>query len=268
LLVQVGAAVWAVHFGYTNFGDLSFDLIVDALNDQHAELIGLVETDLSRPIMANRDLGPPTHTHTHTHTHYLFAPAIVPYFCTPYLYTFAAEHMYTSNTFYLMLSVSVSSSPISKNTSISLPTSHICGADGSLAVQYVAEKMHMYSEFGPSTRENTWGCALLSTYPIVQRNRVILPSPEGELACMVDAVVDINGTRVRVLVPHFGNTEDKLDLKLQHEAVRDLVGNITEPIIFIGYITGRPYSPNYKVPMLAKVGTFSSISLFLSLSLS
>jgi hypothetical protein len=89
LLVQVGAAVWAVHFGYTNFGDLSFDLIVDALNDQHAELIGLVETDLSRPIMANRDLGPPTHTHTHTHTlslrsryRSIFLHSIPLYFCS------------------------------------------------------------------------------------------------------------------------------------------------------------------------------------------
>lgn len=40
---------------------------------------------------------------------------------------------------------------------------------------------------------------------------VILPSPQGELACLIDADLEVNGTLVNVLVTHFGNTEDEID---------------------------------------------------------
>lgn len=47
-------------------------------------------------------------------------------------------------------------------------------------VEFVSEELGFYSDFGPSTATNTWGCALLSAYPIIKSDRIILPSPEGK----------------------------------------------------------------------------------------
>jgi hypothetical protein len=38
-----------------------------------------------------------------------------------------------------------------------------------------------------------------------------LPSPAGEIACLIDAILDIHGRNVGVIVVHFGNTPDYLD---------------------------------------------------------
>jgi len=36
----------------------------------------------------------------------------------------------------------------------------------------------MESDFGPSVLKHTFGCALLSAYPIVESQQLVLPSPE------------------------------------------------------------------------------------------
>jgi endonuclease/exonuclease/phosphatase family metal-dependent hydrolase len=79
-------------------------------------------------------------------------------------------------------------------------------------VEFVTEELGFYSDYGPSTATNTWGCALLSAYPILRSSRIILPSPEGELACLIDADLEVNGTAVNVIVTHFGNTEGRENL--------------------------------------------------------
>ena len=33
-------------------------------------------------------------------------------------------------------------------------------------VEYLVDQMHMYADYGPSTINETWGCALLSAFPI------------------------------------------------------------------------------------------------------
>jgi len=72
-----------------------------------------------------------------------------------------------------------------------------------------------------------------------------LPSPEGELACLIDALIRVDGRLVNVLVTHFGNTEDALDRQLQTTAMADMVRNQTHPMILLTYITDRPRSKNY-----------------------
>lgn len=113
----------------------------------------------------------------------------------------------------------------------------------------------MYSDFGPSTLNNTWGCALLSVYPILHVERWMLPSPEGELACILDATLDLgSGKRVNVIVTHFGNHRDVLDRQLQTEEVAALLRRAapTAPHLFLGYLTNAPYSPHYN--MLVEAG--------------
>lgn len=87
----------------------------------------------------------------------------------------------------------------------------------------------MYSDYGPSTLNDTWGCALLTVFPIgisyctsvpfffvllinlVRVDRVNQPSPDGEVACLIDATLDVNGQLIDVIVTHFGNTEHYRD---------------------------------------------------------
>jgi len=52
---------------------------------------------------------------------------------------------------------------------------------------------------------------------------------------------------VRVIVSHFGNTDDELDRKWQKDGLVKLVKQRPgfKPTIFIGYLTTAPYSPHY-----------------------
>lgn len=165
--------IWTIHFGYDNLGENNFHLVRDLINKEgRPEVIGLLETDLTRVFTGNRDL-----------------------------------------------------------------------------VEYLAAHLHYYSDYGPETRENTWGCALLSLYPIVRADHILMPSITGELACAIDATLDVDGTHVDVIVAHFGNFEDFIDRKLQSEYVRDLVGSKPEnrPVIFLGYVVTEPWGENFKI---------------------
>jgi len=85
-------------------------------------------------------------------------------------------------------------------------------------VEYLENHLHYYSSYGPSTMNDTWGCALLSAFPIgstlcffvnrlVRDDTINLPSPEGEVACLIDATLDVQGKLVDVISVHFGNTQ-------------------------------------------------------------
>ena len=84
----------------------------------------------------------------------------------------------------------------------------------------VAEELNMYIDYGPRTRDATWGCALLSKFPITRSTHHLLPSPEGELACAIHATLDVNGDAIDVLVAHNGQEETPLDRELQVRAMK------------------------------------------------
>ncbi|GAM18230.1 hypothetical protein SAMD00019534_014050, partial [Acytostelium subglobosum LB1] len=169
---EIKSMIWTIHFGYDNYGRNSFSNITDAIRGHGANVIGLLESDLSRIMTSNRDL-----------------------------------------------------------------------------VEWLSSELHMYSDFGPAPSENTWGCALLSVFPIVSSNHVILPSPEGELACLIDAIITVNETPVNVIVTHFGNTEDELDRKLQAAGAAEIVKKNDMPTVFLSYITEKTGGNNYKTLM-------------------
>ena len=78
-----------------------------------------------------------------------------------------------------------------------------------------------YIDIGPGPNKHTWGCVLLSKvysslstiphidtfcaqFPILKSQHHLLPSPDGELAPAIEAVVDIYGVNVTVIVAHNG----------------------------------------------------------------
>ncbi|XP_071951393.1 PGAP2-interacting protein-like isoform X2 [Antedon mediterranea] len=110
---------------------------------------------------------------------------------------------------------------------------------------YLSEKLHMYHDFGPSTKDHTWGNLLLSKYRIVNSTHHLLPSPNGELAPAISATLNISGTLVDVVTGHMGNEGDDEDRKLQAEYLANITKASNRPIVFMGYIVSKPDSRDY-----------------------
>lgn len=110
--------------------------------------------------------------------------------------------------------------------------------------QFLAEDLGMYADLGPGPDKHTWGAILLSKFPIINSTHHLLPSPHGELAPAIHAVLDIWGVHTHVVVSHNGQEEDPLDRELQTtELARILREAYPHPAIFLGYVVTKPHAP-------------------------
>ncbi|KAF8689085.1 Frag1/DRAM/Sfk1 family, partial [Rhizoctonia solani] len=84
----------------------------------------------------------------------------------------------------------------------------------------------------------------LGYFPILNSTHHLLPSPNGELAPAISAVIDAWGTKVHVVVSHNGQEEDPLDRELQSKKLAEIMNaTFPEPTIFLGYVVTKPQSP-------------------------
>ncbi|KAJ2314499.1 Protein cwh43 [Coemansia sp. RSA 2704] len=113
--------------------------------------------------------------------------------------------------------------------------------------QRVAEELNYYVDYGPSPRKHTWGCAMISKFPIKNSTHHLLPSPVGELACAIHATLDVHGRDVDVIVSHNGQEENPLDRKLQTTELARIMRESQNPFIFTGYVVTKPHARNYKL---------------------
>lgn len=110
----------------------------------------------------------------------------------------------------------------------------------------LAHDLNMYADFGPGPNKHTWGCVLLSKFPIVNSTHHLLPSPVGELAPAIHATLQTyNDTLVDVFVFHSGQEEDEEDRRLQSNYMAKLMGNSTRPAILLSYLVVDPGEGNY-----------------------
>ncbi|CDR38357.1 CYFA0S02e00694g1_1 [Cyberlindnera fabianii] len=111
--------------------------------------------------------------------------------------------------------------------------------------QQLAAELNMYADFGPGPNKHTWGCALLSKFPILNSTHHLLPSPVGELAPAIHATLDVYGELVDVVVFHSGQEEDVEDRLLQSLGVRDIMGSSDRPMVLLSYLVTTPLEGNY-----------------------
>lgn len=122
------------------------------------------------------------------------------------------------------------------------------------STQYLAEELGMYVDYGPGPNKHTWGCALLSKFPILNSTHHLLPSPVGELAPAIHATVDAYGTAVDVFVFHSGQEEDPEDRRLQSEYLARLMGASPRPSILLSYLVTKPGEGNYNTYVSERSG--------------
>ncbi|KAI9029267.1 calcofluor white hypersensitive protein [Hyaloraphidium curvatum] len=113
--------------------------------------------------------------------------------------------------------------------------------------QHLAERLGFHVDYGPSPIKHTWGCTLLSRFPILRSEHHLLPSPVGELACAIHATLDVHGREVDVIVSHNGQEENLRDRQLQTDRLAEIArDNGGRPIVFLGYVVTMP-GPQHEI---------------------
>ena len=164
----VTAGIWTIHFSLDNDMWSSERRMRDVIKELELDVVGLLESDLQRIIMGNRD-----------------------------------------------------------------------------TTQFLADDLGMYVDYGPGPNKHTWGCALLSKFPILNSTHHLLPSPVGELAPAIHATLDVYGELLDVVVFHSGQEEDPEDRRLQTEYLSKLMGDSPRPLILLSYLVTVPLQGNY-----------------------
>lgn len=119
----------------------------------------------------------------------------------------------------------------------------------------LGHELNMYADYGPGPNKHTWGCILLSKFPIINSTHYLMPSPDGELAPAIHATIKTyDDILVDVFVFHGGQEEDVEDRRLQSEALSKLMGSTDRPSILLSYLVTTPHEGNYNTFVSEKSG--------------
>ncbi|KAI8358483.1 Frag1/DRAM/Sfk1 family-domain-containing protein [Choanephora cucurbitarum] len=111
--------------------------------------------------------------------------------------------------------------------------------------QSIAEELGYYVDFGPASMKHTWGCLMLSKFPIIKSEHHLLPSPVGELACAIHATLDVHGQPVDFIVSHNGQDENYNDRIQQTTELARIMRTSPNPFVFLGYVVTKPQQEIY-----------------------
>jgi endonuclease/exonuclease/phosphatase family metal-dependent hydrolase len=101
----------------------------------------------------------------------------------------------------------------------------------------------MYVYFGPETRQQTYGVAVLSRFPLYNTETYSLTSV-GEQVVLLRADIQWKGEPVSVYVTHLGETEE--DRSTQTAEILEILSVNTNPKILIGDFNSLPDSEQMK----------------------
>jgi endonuclease/exonuclease/phosphatase family metal-dependent hydrolase len=119
-------------------------------------------------------------------------------------------------------------------------TARIAGGNTDL-VRYFADRLDMYSYYGPKTVAGTFGVALLSRYPI-QSPRTFYMFSQGEQTAAIHAQVVAGSKTFNIFVTHLGNGGPIV----QQEAIlQETAGR--ENVVLVGDFNFRPDTEQYRL---------------------
>ena len=119
-------------------------------------------------------------------------------------------------------------------------TARIAGGNVDV-VAYFANRMNMYSYYGPSPVTGTFGVALLSKYPI-ENPRTFFVYSKGEQVGVIEADIKIDGKTYKVYVTHLGNSGPIFQIRQMLDLMRG-----QDNVIAMGDFNFRPYEEQYAV---------------------
>ncbi len=108
-------------------------------------------------------------------------------------------------------------------------------------VRYFADRLGMYSYYGPKTVDGTFGIAMLSRYPI-QNAATFYMFSEGEQVAAIRAEVMMNGEPMTFFITHLGNGGPMI----QQQQLLQLVDG-AQRAVALGDFNFRPDSPQYEL---------------------
>ena len=120
-------------------------------------------------------------------------------------------------------------------------TARIAGGNMDV-VAYFADRLDMYSYYGPSPVTGTFGVALLSKYPI-ENPRTFFVYSKGEQVGVIEAEITIDGKTYTVYVTHLGNSGPIFQIRQMLDGMRG-----QDNVIAMGDFNFRPYEEQYALP--------------------